>query len=521
MKCLYTFLAATALSSALFAQTPLSAVNGINWRLLPTWQSTGLLDVSTYNSAGSPLTEGISTGVLKMDNGSFIATVNGRDGSELIKLNKDLTTQWLNDIGGIPLAIGMFNGKILIITTTDFSYWKGPANHYAGVLADPKTGQILTKKELFAGDEDYYQQPVFLIAPDGSSFKMAVRKSSFTRGAHNPFISDSKVADGYYNTTSFSLIEFDKDLNTKSTVTPKLEDGYFMGGTTNKNGDVFFMTDVSQGFIRIARYLPGQTTPVKTIQQSVDINDDVIKNLKNFYLFTSKDDPLVIFLAGTFENANKDYELVVGKFNFKDGTVKSSSQVMDKDYVKGIEKSYVPFSKKFNSLDLGPLKELKIKNVLEDNGRLIVALSSFSTRSSNNTLGNSTVTSETVIGYDLLVDIFDNQVNMQYQQVIPRSYSTKQAARLGIGMHVKDNVLYLIANNNKGLLGFKALYSQIDLKTGAITNIAGIEKGDISKLFGIDPYATFWFDDKFALSYMEDKEWYHNSEDAHLQLLSY
>jgi hypothetical protein len=32
MKCLYTFLAATALSSALFAQTPLSAVNGINWQ---------------------------------------------------------------------------------------------------------------------------------------------------------------------------------------------------------------------------------------------------------------------------------------------------------------------------------------------------------------------------------------------------------------------------------------------------------------------------------------------------------
>jgi hypothetical protein len=182
----------------------------------------------------------------------------------------------------------------------------------------------------------------------------------------------------------------------------------------------------------------------------------------------------VVYFACTYENVNKDYELVVAKFNFNDGTVQSSSQVMNKDYIKAIEKAFVPFNKKLNSVDLGPLKELKIKNVLENNGRLIVALSSFSTRNGYSNMGGHATSIETVVGHDLLVDIFDAKTNLQYQQVIPRFYSTPLAARLGIGMHVKNDMLYLVANNNKGLIGFKALYSQIDLKTGAITNIMGI-----------------------------------------------
>ena len=410
-----------------------------------------------------------------------------------------------------------FNGNVLVVTATEFSSFSNISNTYTGFIIDQKTGKVIAQKELLKGSEQYYMQPVFLIAPDGSSFKIAVRTSGFTKGIHNPLLmfKMNKVAEEYFTTTDFQLLEFSGSLDVKSTIKPVLEQGYFLGGVTNKNGDVFFMTDYSQGYIKIAKYENGKTTPVKVLQQTVNINDDIIANLKDMHLFTSKTDPQALFFAATYFNGNKDRELDVFKFNFKTGTIGSNSQIMDKPYLKDLAKAYVPFSKKFDDVTLGGKDEMKIRNMVENDGKLIVALSSYTVYSNAQT-GHSSISA-----FDLLVNVYDDKTNLQFQQIIPRSYSSISMVRLGIGMHCKNNILYLTANNNKGIIGYKALYGQVDLKTGSIINITGIEKNNIKRSYAIDPYGSFWFDNQFVLSYMEEKGLFDTSEDAHMQLLNY
>ncbi len=142
-------------------------------------------------------------------------------------------------------------------------------------------------------------------------FKLAVRTSIFTRTAHNPLLmfNMNKVADQYFTSGNFELLDFDAGLNVKSTIKPVLEAGYFLGGTINKNGDVFLMTEYSQGYLKIAKYENGKTAPAKVLQETINMDDAIISNLKDDHLFTSRVDPLVLFFAGTITNGEKDREL--------------------------------------------------------------------------------------------------------------------------------------------------------------------------------------------------------------------
>jgi hypothetical protein len=503
----------------LLAQTVVSAVNGINWRLMPTWQEGSLMGVSAYNSSGSPACDGMSTGIARIDDNSIASSIQiGADNYGVIRLNSDLSSKWLTPVDGYPIAISLYKGNVLVIAATELSSYKNINNIYKGFLIDAKTGQILISKEIYHGSDKFYEQPVFMFSPDGTFFKLAVRTSNFTRTMHNPLLMFklNDVAQDYFTSNDFNLFEFDDNLNVKSSIKPILEDGYFIGGTTNKNGDVFFMTDYSNGIIKIAKYESGKTKATKVLQLPVSMDDEIFHNLDDNFLYTSKTDPSVLFFAGDYVNGPKDRELVVAKFNFRDGSVSHNTQVIDKGYLKDLEKSYIPYSKKYNSVDLGPKNEMKIRNMIESDGKLIIGLSSFGIRQ------NDPKEQASIVAYDLLINIYDDKTNLQYQQIIPRSYTSVAITRLGMGFYCKNNMLYVVANNNKGIYGYKALYGQIDLNDGSIKNITGIEKGDIKRSYAVDPYAGFWFDKQFVLSYMEEKGvlWY-KSEDAHLQLLSY
>ena len=500
------------------AQTEVSTVNGIDWSLKSQWPNVSMFDASAYNSSGSSYTEGESTGIIKIDDNSIISNVqidSKRYG--VVRLNKDLSTQWLTNIDGYPISIGMFNGNILVLTATEFSSISGISNEYTGYIIDSKTGRIIVSRNVYKGSDKFYEQPMFLYSPDGSFFKIAIRTSNFTRGTHSPLLmfKMSKVADDYFTTNEFKVLDFDNKLELKSTIKPVLDQGYFIGATTNKFGDVFLMTDYFQGYIKIARYENGKTTPTKVLQQTVSMTDAIFSNLTNNYMFTSKKDPLAVFFAGTYQNGPGDRELVVSKFDFKNGLVNSNTQVIDKPYIKELEKSYVPFNKKFSGANLGNKAEMKIRNVVENDGKLIVGLSSYTIYNPGNG-GHSQMTA-----YDLLINIYDEKTDLKYQQIIPRSYSSFIFGYMGIGMHCDKNALYLTANNNKGMFGFKALYSQVDLSNGKILNITAVEKPNIKKSYTIDPYASFWFSNQFALSYIEEKGFIFRSADAHIQLLNY
>jgi hypothetical protein len=521
---LFLIFALCFISSAAVSQTVVNTINNIKWSLIPQWPEAQQIGASAYNSSGSLYSEGVATGLIKIDNNSIISPIQlDSKNYGVIRLNKDMSTQWQIKLDYFPLAIGVFHGKILVIATNEYSSWKGTANNFIGYVIDPATGNIITQKNIYTDNEDFFEQPVFLIAPDGSSFKMVMRISTLTKKAHFSLAFNSnKGVEELLESSDFKILDFNESLDLKSSIKPVLEDGLFMGATINKNGDVFLMTEYSQAYIKIARYEPGKTAPSKVLQLPISMSDDIGINLGDSYLFTSKTDPLILHYAMTYKNANNDRELAVGKFDFKKGIVDHDIQVMDKAYLKELRKSYVPFNKKFDDADLGSKNSMYIKNVIENNGKLIVALGSYSTYNTTSASPEVADTRAVFEMHDIIVNMYDEKANLQFQQLVSRIYRGYFPIFFSPGMHCKNDILYIDVNNNKGFYGYKTIYSQIDLKTGAILNIAGISKDNIKNSYPSSPIATLWFDDQFILSYMEEKGFIKDtSADAHLQLINY
>ncbi len=67
------------------------------------------------------MSEGISKGILRFEDNSIISNVQ-LDANDygVVRLNKDLSTQWLTNVDGYTVAIGMFNGNLLVICSTSF-----------------------------------------------------------------------------------------------------------------------------------------------------------------------------------------------------------------------------------------------------------------------------------------------------------------------------------------------------------------------------------------------------------------
>jgi len=495
------------------AQTPVSTTS-LKWSLVPVLLHDQIMEVSTHNSSGSANTEGIATGILKVNDNSIIANIQiDKNSYGVVRLNKDLSTQWLDNIDGYPIAIGDFNNNVLAIASTEKSSYKGNNNTYVGYIIDKNTGKVILQKVFYTSSDELYEQPVFLFSPDGSFFKMAIRTSTLTRKAHFGYAFNiNKGMAAFFDTKEFKVIDFNTTLDVSNTINPVLQDGFFIGATTNKNGDIFTMTDYEQGYIEIARYEKGKTIANKVLKLPISMSDEILNNLSNTYLFTSKSDPSKLLFAMIYRNANNDKELVNAKFNFKTGSVDHNTQIIDKQYLKDLKKSYVPFDKKFDDVDLGNKDNMQIRNVIENDGKLIIALSSFTTSSGN---------SSRIAAYDILVNIYDDKANLQYQQIVPRSYAASYILYTGIGLHCKNNILYLTANNNKGIIGYKTIYSQIDLNSGNVLKITGVSKDGIKNSYAANPNATIWFDDQFIQSYIEERGLYDGSEDAHMQLLNY
>ncbi len=89
-----------------------------------------------------------------------------------------------------------------------------------------------------------------------------------------------------------------------------------------------------------------------------------------------------------------------------------------------------PSVRVFDDVNLGPKDEMRNTNVIENDGKLIVS-AYHPTNVTYNTMASSPPTTR---AFDLLINIYDEKANLQYQQIIPRTYTTFVISRLGIGI---------------------------------------------------------------------------------------
>jgi len=480
-----------------------SAQNQIGVIKKPEWNSISSFD-SRY---GSKVNIGNSV--------SMIVNVPKADFA-VVTIDDKMSQKWLTPLTGFPMAIGRFKNQVLVIAASDRSFFKSFTNIFKAYLLDEKTGKIISDKIIYQGSNDYVEAPDFFFAKDGSYFKMATRLTAMKRKVHIGLpivgaLSALKMEKDYKATINYTLIDFNDRLEQIQKITPVMPKGDSWNAYCGEDGSFMISTiNQTEGRCNLALYLTNNPEPLKIISIPVDFykNPEVAS-----MSFASSKTPLVNYFAFIYKNASKDQSILVSKIDFKEGTFAVNKEVLSKEHIKELQKSFVPMNKKFDELHFDNISAMNISHLEEYNDKLLLTVSPDYTVMYNST----------AISYSgsVLMNVYNQNVNLLYHQFVPRDYRSSTGEGSEVAFNLKENNLIILANNKDGGNSVATIYSEMDLNTGKILKINLIPKDNIKGSYYASTNGISWFKDSFSIPYLERQGMFSKQIDVQLLQLSY
>jgi hypothetical protein len=439
----------------------------------------------------------------------------GDESFDLVAVNDKLQVVWRTSLAGFGIKTDKFKGKIVALASTTHSNIKGTNNTFEAYVVDPDNGKVLVDKIVYKSDDDYveYRQ---MYTGDGAFFKLAVRQTGYRRKIHIgiPFYDwfSDRYAREYNETRKLQVVEYNDKLDSVSSFKPVRSNGLFVSLSWNKHADMF-ISWLNGPSIEVYKYDAGKTTPSNqlTVPVSFEIKDSAIPSR---ILFTCpSDNSNVLYYGLIYRNQDKDAELGIGKLDFEGGKKAYVSQVIDKASLKALKKGFVPINKKVDDIDMGYAGGMNIKYITEADGKLLVALSA-------NAIYSSQAGSTFYIEYSLIVNAYDKDLNLRFQQVFPASsyYPNRQVST---GFHVAKNKLYLVANSKKGMRSNVGVFGILDLSNGQWLKTEELSKKHISNIDYSEGPSVLWFGDSYIVPYFSQKMFSAVKSDVTLQLNNY
>ncbi|HEY9001450.1 MAG TPA: hypothetical protein VIM89_08855 [Mucilaginibacter sp.] len=437
------------------------------------------------------------------DQENIMTVNNDSENFDVIAVNDEMQQIWKTSLKGYIHVVKKLNDKILAIASTDFSSAKRYNNTFKGFLIDPASGKVLLEKVLYDGQQDYLTSPYFFTG-EGNFLKLAIRTTTIERRMHVAMpgmlsvISFNGYYKQYHQTTSLDVLDFNEKLEPvykfKAAVPA---DETFLGMASNNQGDLF-VNWFGKDKIDFVKYDAGKDKPLKSISGSIVLDDDILKNLAEdmIDLAPSKKNSNVLYYSIAFRNPDKERELGIGKIDFSTGKNDYANEVFTKSHVKDIKKDFVPLNKKLGSPDLGGIKELGVRKLMEVDDHVIVILSSFSSQSS--TIGSG----QWIIESNLLLNDYDSNLHLRSQQLIPSEYSVPNMP-LPVGYYHKDNKLYVITNDKHGFTTLNAFVCIYNLSSNKFESMNWIPKKKIGSSEIAATSSVMWFKDSFLMPYLD------------------
>lgn len=416
----------------------------------------------------------------------------------VIAVNDQMQQVWKTSLKGYIHAVEKINDKILAIVSTDFSSARRYNNTFKGFLIDPLTGKVQLEKVLYDGQQNYLTSP-YIFTGDGNFLKLAIRTTGIERHMHiNTILSGNTYYKQFHQTSSLDVIDFNEKLEPVfkfKIATPANE--AFLGMTCNDQGDTF-VNWFSKDKIDFIKYDAGKDNPSKSITGSIILDDDLLKNLDEdmINLAPSKKNSNILYYSTTFRNLGKETELGIGKIDFSTAKASYANEVFTKSHVKDIEKGFVPLNKKSGSADLGGIKALKVRKLMEVDDHVIVTLSSIGFRSSS--IGSGSWIFES----NLVLNDYDVNLHLRSQQLIPSEYSAPSMS-LPTGYYHKNNKLYVITNDKHGFTTLNAFVCIYDLSTNKFESMTWLPKKKIGSSEIAASSSVMWFKDSFLMPYLD------------------
>ncbi len=447
---------------------------------------------------------------------NIVAFNNDNNQVSLSAIDNDMNVVWSADLDGYSLSIGKFKDKIVVVAATDYGLMKNKNNTYKAYLIDPASGKVVIEKIIYDNNQDYAETPFFFHPEDGSFFKMAVRQSNLTRKLHvglpGPLalFTFNKLENDANATQDISVIEFNDKLDATNTFHPALSEDRFVTMECNNKGSLFIAWYSKEGTVTVRKYPLGSKAPSVEITEDFDMHNGSSKRnaAEDFKFYPSKKSPDQLYFSLFYKNSDNYQELTVSKLDFVKKTSTPVTEVFTRSHLKELEKAYQPLNKKIDKPFSISDRDLVVRDISEIGDRVLVFMSSRSFSSSTINPGSVWVSEGSFIinGYDL-------NLNLQYNQLFPSGYTVAGGAYLGIGYHKDGDNIHVVAPYKKD----GAVYGTMSIASGEWSDMSILPK---KKLGGADlPNAEhiFWFDGGFTLPYARQRGMTKVNQDISLQ----
>jgi len=457
-----------------------------------------LLPCLSFAQNDNPLTDDVYTDfkgisrVIRLDNNINVMQVQTDNKSfDLVAYNESEQIIWQTSIPGYALNAGRFKGKLAAVAATEHSTMKGNGNTYKGFIIDPATGKIITEKVIYEDNNDYIEQPHAMIGDN--YFKFSMRQTAVTRSVHVgvPVLFIFQImhwSKEMNETKKLEITDFNDKLDVINTF-DAAPNGTFIEVTCNDNSDTF-VSWLNGSDIEVYKYDAGKTSPSGKLDADVSIEPSDDTELSSlFFLVTSSTKPNSLFYALMYRNEDKDPEITIGKLDFESKTKKSATEVFKRADIKAIEKTFVPVNKKMDDPDIGAPKELVLKNVCTTDNGIVVVLSGEYTKAIQN--------SSYPVGKSLLINGYDNDLNLKFQQFFP----IENFSYPSVALHPMKNKLYVVTSTKDGQNDFKGVYGQLDMNSGRWDSMDFLTRKSIKGYLDADD--ILWFDKNYIVPYMK------------------
>ncbi len=413
-------------------------------------------------------------------NPNVIAFVSN-DNNKAVEVNctdNNSNRKWTARVNGYLQDVVVLGKNVLIIVSTDFTFFTRANSTYKGYLISGDKGTVIKEKTLFSGNNDYFTFPYSMISKDHKTYTLVTRETAVKRtvkiapGFVGGLYLMKTMSDQANKVRAFNVLTFDENLEETTRVSPDLPNGDFIGISKTINGDTYIAVSENKKGITISKYLPNKEKAVKSVTEPYSFYGGFLgmghlSELVSFHTDTISNN--VAYMSGSFKSGD-DYITMFNKYDFEGNQHKRFIKSFTRSEVRDMEKAYTPLNKEFKKLKLAPAKNLELLDVvMHENGYfMFLSDKSYTTGTPNSP---PVPYSEGIIVYNL-----DKNLAIQTISTIPRSYMGVEDAKLKI--YSKKGSLYVLASHDNHA---NFMMAKINTKTGKLEDIQRAEPDKASK----------------------------------------
>lgn len=483
--------------SCLFSQAPVKILEAQPWVPCQSARNTNsLLDYGNISNDLRVYMGDYQRGHIRVsEHEKIILAISSPVEYVVLSLTDNMTVKWQRSIPGAVLNIGKFHDKILVVYFPKADKRDTHNSICKGILLDMNSGKVIVEKELFLGSASTgYQYSCFFGGE--RNFRLGVRTTNLDSDKELYFgrKSDALVEKGSLS-AGYQLLSYDAELNRVSGVeVPVKKTLLFQSVEMNSQQELVFVYKDENHALVVQRVSADGSKEMNTVTIGQEVRTETTPLAR---LLISKSDPNAVYLFSSYKNKDRDYTNAVIKVNLSTKKVESDLQVINRDFKKAVKSNYTPVSRKSEGLNQ-EFWDYMEWIAAEEVGDYLVVYQEVLQNIQESSGMNSFKTNPAFYQRDGLLTVYDRQMKVVDQKILPKSISYYGYYRISSSMHVRNDKVYIMSILRVGMASSFPFFFEYDLTQKKVTREEVFENARTGKGHIPISGATIWFDQKLA-----------------------